>query len=217
MTAQVQAENAASKPNRMDRRRLETRAKLMEATRKLLIKKGVAKMTMDDITESADLGRRTFYYHFSSKEACIVATVADIYRRHGVDIDAAQGIEDPALLIAVSIQCVLDRLLDEPVTACLVDHPRIIGLILVDALGDFVRRDMEGGLAEHRFEAPISAAILDKMLMWTIVGLLVESRDIRDERAHLLRDYAQTFLTILGIPLKEAKALSNKAMKRIAA
>jgi AcrR family transcriptional regulator len=217
MNASIEAEQATEKPNRMERRRLETRAKLMAATLKLLIKKGVDKMTLDDITETADLGRRTFYYHFSSKEACIVATVADAYKKHAEDVDAVHGVEDPALVVAISIQVILNALLEEPVTACLVDQPRLLGLILVEALGDFVRRDMERGFAAGQFEAAISAPILDRMLMWTIVGLLVESQDINEERAVLLHDYAQTFLMILGLPIKKAKSVASKAMKRIAA
>ena len=154
MTALIPTEQATDKPNRMERRRLETRSKLMAATLKLLVKKGVEKMTMDDITNTADLGRRTFYYHFSSKEECIVATVASVYQQHGENISEVEGIDDPALVIAISILVVLDALLEDPVTACLVDHPRLIGLVLVQALGNFVRRDMEEGLAAADLKPP---------------------------------------------------------------
>ena len=70
----------SDKPNRMEKRRLKTRAKLLAATLKLVLKKGIDKTTMDDITETADLGRRTLYYHFSSKEECILAAVGGSLR-----------------------------------------------------------------------------------------------------------------------------------------
>ena len=73
-----------SKPNRMDRRREETRKKILEATLELVIEKGVDKTTMSDITEAADLGRRTFYYHFASKEECVIAAAVGQIQKHSV-------------------------------------------------------------------------------------------------------------------------------------
>ena len=121
-----------TKPNRMARRRRETRAKLLTATHDLIVEKGIDKTTMSDITEAADLGRRTFYYHFASKDECISATAVEVYQRHAL---AVLGIvspgDDPAFIMAIATQSVLGSLLQEPITARLVERPILLGLSLI--------------------------------------------------------------------------------------
>jgi AcrR family transcriptional regulator len=215
MTAPA-AEQQTAKPNRMDRRRLETRGKLLAATLKLVIKKGIDKTTLDDITEAADLGRRTFYYHFSGKDECIQAAAASVYQYHAERIDLAEQAEDPALIVAISVQVMLAALLDEPVTRSLMDRPRLLGQAIVRALGEFIRRDITLGIEAGRFEPPVAPEKLDSMMMWTIVGVVIESADITDDRAAVLRDYAQAFLMILGVSAAEAKANADMAMTALA-
>lgn len=209
-------EISATKPNRMERRRLETRGKLLAATLKLVIKKGIEKTTLDDITEAADLGRRTFYYHFSGKDECIQAAAASVYQRHAERVDLAAKAKDPVLVVAISVQVVLSGLLDEPVTRYLMERPRLLGQAIVEALGDFMRRDITQGIEAGSFEPPVALDKLDRMMMWSIVGIVIETAETTEERSTTLRDYAQAYLMILGVPSKEAKAAANKGMKAMA-
>jgi AcrR family transcriptional regulator len=55
------------KQSRQQRRYGRTRAKLIEAARSVFAERGLDLTTVDDITSRADVGRGTFYYHFSSK------------------------------------------------------------------------------------------------------------------------------------------------------
>jgi AcrR family transcriptional regulator len=54
--------------NRHERRRLQTRAKLITTHIELILEKGYDAITVQDITDRADLGRGTFYIHFKDKE-----------------------------------------------------------------------------------------------------------------------------------------------------
>jgi AcrR family transcriptional regulator len=54
--------------NRHERRRLETCRKLQEATLALILERGYDMLSVQDITERADVGRGTFYIHFKDKE-----------------------------------------------------------------------------------------------------------------------------------------------------
>ena len=58
-------------PSRHERRRVQTRNRLIQATRDLLVEKGFDAISIRDITDSADLGRGTFYIHFKDKEDAI--------------------------------------------------------------------------------------------------------------------------------------------------
>src|SRR5512137_919895 len=53
---------------RHERRRLQTRQQLMQATLDLVLEKGYAAVSVQDITDRADLGRGTFYIHFKDKD-----------------------------------------------------------------------------------------------------------------------------------------------------
>ena len=59
------------KRSRQQRRTGVTRQKLLDAARTVFSEKGLDLTTIDDITERADVGKGTFYYHFSTKEGLI--------------------------------------------------------------------------------------------------------------------------------------------------
>lgn len=54
--------------NRFERRKQETRRKLKNAAIELILEKGYDAVSVQDITDRADLGRGTFYVHYADKE-----------------------------------------------------------------------------------------------------------------------------------------------------
>lgn len=61
-------------PNRRERRRAETRDRIIRAALRLFSERGVTATTVEDITKSADVGKGTFFNYFPSKEhilACL--------------------------------------------------------------------------------------------------------------------------------------------------
>ena len=58
----------ASVINRNDRRREQTRQKLVAAATCLFISKGYNETTIDEVCAEADVAKVTFYYHFQSKD-----------------------------------------------------------------------------------------------------------------------------------------------------
>ncbi len=63
---------------RKDRRRDRTRRQLREALFSLMLEKGYESITIEDITEKADLGRTTFYLHYRDKEDLLLGSIEDI-------------------------------------------------------------------------------------------------------------------------------------------
>lgn len=63
--------------NRHQRRRLRTREKLKQATFALLLEHGYEPLSVQAITERADLGRGTFYLHFKDREDVVWTLVED--------------------------------------------------------------------------------------------------------------------------------------------
>lgn len=59
--------------NRAERRRVETRARLLEATADLLATVGYTRLSVRAIAERADVGNGTFYLHFTDKDDAVWA------------------------------------------------------------------------------------------------------------------------------------------------
>ena len=67
-------------PSRHERRRRQTRKQLIETTLALVLEKGYDTITIQDITDRADLGRGTFYIHFKDKADVVWAAIQDMMR-----------------------------------------------------------------------------------------------------------------------------------------
>lgn len=66
--------------NRHERRRLQTRNRLIQAALQLVLEKGYDAISIQDITDRADLGRGTFYIHFKNKEEVIWTAFQEMFQ-----------------------------------------------------------------------------------------------------------------------------------------
>ncbi len=66
--------------SRHERRRQQTRKLLIETTVQLVLEKGYEAITIQDITDRADLGRGTFYIHFKDKEDVLWTAIQSLIR-----------------------------------------------------------------------------------------------------------------------------------------
>jgi len=62
------ADHGDSSENTMDRRALRTRSALHHALIRLILERDYDEISVSDITEAADVGRSTFYTHFTDKD-----------------------------------------------------------------------------------------------------------------------------------------------------
>lgn len=85
---------------RQQRRTGVTRQKLIDAAKAVFAERGLDLTTIDDITERADVGKGTFYYHFKSKEGLIRLMMREMLAELVAAINKrCVGIEDlPTLL-----------------------------------------------------------------------------------------------------------------------
>lgn len=61
---------------KQDRRRKRTRAALLKAFAQILLSEGYNAVTVERVCEQADIGRSTFYLHFTGKEAILRESLA---------------------------------------------------------------------------------------------------------------------------------------------
>jgi len=77
---------------RSERRRSRRRRKIINAARRIIAEKGLAGLTVQDVTETADMAVGSFYTYFPSKEALIEAAVwEDLQRLGAPDNPLVQG------------------------------------------------------------------------------------------------------------------------------
>lgn len=94
------ASHVAETPGRRERRRQETRERLFEAAFRLFSEREFDAVTVEAITEAADVGKGTFFNYFANKEAVIgyffeykTARLLEAARR--VNSNELQGVPDP--------------------------------------------------------------------------------------------------------------------------
>ncbi len=68
-----------SAPLKMDRRVQRTRQLLRDALMALILERGYNSITVQDVTDRANLGRATFYLHFRDKEELLITSLEEIY------------------------------------------------------------------------------------------------------------------------------------------
>lgn len=79
--------------NRRDRRVNRTRRQLRNALMSLILERGYNAVTVEDITERADLGRTTFYLHYRDKEELLIESLESIVEELKAQIDQLVDLE----------------------------------------------------------------------------------------------------------------------------
>lgn len=64
--------------SRRERKKEETRKKIIEAAADLFRRQGFANTAVDQITDAADVGKGTFYNYFDTKEAVVTAYIDEL-------------------------------------------------------------------------------------------------------------------------------------------
>lgn len=87
------------KEKNLDRRVARTRCALKNAFIQLILKRGYDNVTIEDITDRADLGRTTFYLHFNDKEDLLMQAIDsicdDFIHKHQSALSQVDNMENP--------------------------------------------------------------------------------------------------------------------------
>jgi AcrR family transcriptional regulator len=103
--ARLAPSNGASGWTRLDRRKARTRRALIDAAVGLIAEGRGERASIQEITETADIGFGSFYNHFESKEQLFRTAAEEVLERWVQMIDrACAGIADPAEVFAVSLR-----------------------------------------------------------------------------------------------------------------
>ncbi|MBB5443780.1 MULTISPECIES: TetR/AcrR family transcriptional regulator [unclassified Paraburkholderia] len=204
------------------RRKRETRARLLDAALELVAAKGLSSVTINEITEAADVGFGSFYNHFESKEGIFTALIEWLFEEFADTLDRlAAGLSDPAEVIAVSVRHTLLRAYREPVWGQLLIREGLSPRLLSRGLGLRLLRDSEKGISERRFVIADRLVSVISVIGTVLAGIAAElqlaissKRTVRARK--VLRSKEDKFAQRTAAIVLQAFGLTRVEAERIA-
>jgi AcrR family transcriptional regulator len=204
--------------SRLDRRKARTRASLVAAARTLLASRDPAQISIQEITDSADVGFGSFYNHFHRKQDLFDAAVEEVLEEHGAMLDAATaGIADPAQVFAAAVRMTARLPKTQPQLARIFQR---IGHDLVAAprgLSPRARRDLQEAQATGRFTADdvdVALACVAGAMLGVLHMASINTAPTAIDRA--ADELAANLLRMLGVPTDEATCIARSQLPEAA-
>jgi len=164
--------------SRRDRKAAETRVRLFRGALRLFAERGFQNVTVEDITESADVGKGTFFNYFESKDH-VLSVMAEI--QIGKIREALAQAETGKEPVRVILQRLLQGLAEEPGRS-----PELARTLVSSFLAnENVRKQVDGHMARGRgflaqileigqkrgeVDAHLNPAVLSRLLQQTAIG-----------------------------------------------
>lgn len=202
---------------RLERRKARTRRTLIDAARQLLVDRGTTDISIQEITEAADVGFGSFYNHFETKAEIFEVAVKEVLAEYGAELDAAgAGLEDPAEVYAVGVRMTARLARTNPAVAQVLVQVGFDYAWSGEGLAGQAMRDLQHGFDTGRF----TAAGPDLAMMATagcVLGFLTRALDAPDVVADTDADLlAEMLLRMLGMSAHSAAEVARRPLPVIA-
>lgn len=206
-----------AKSTRADRRTIRNRKALLNAAEKLIAEKGFERVTIDEITETADLAKGTFYNYFDDKNQIAKELAVSIRQEIEAEVGVAQtGIDDPAARLAAGI-CVFVRIAGTAPTRGAVVAQMYGQWLRAESAGNLgLRKDLQNGYRVGRFStADLPSAVV--MIVGVVQAGIIRGLELAEWKS--LRKLALALsglvLRALGLKWNEAQAISAKTVAHV--
>ncbi len=97
------------KPSLKERRKELRHAAIIDAARELLVSKGYAAMTLEDVSAEVGVSKPTLYLHFSSKEELAVCVLVEAMKNAEEQLKLLEVKLTPAQTMKTMIELAIDR------------------------------------------------------------------------------------------------------------
>lgn len=193
---------------RVERRKQDTRARILAAAETLMRANPVDTVTIQDITEAADVGHGSFYLHFKSKYEVLVPIV----QSWAANMDARlarvlRGVKDPAKIMATSARHMGRLIVRDPLWRWFLEHSGVPVAEIRRAVGRFSGRDFDDGLESGRFVVNEPVA-MSSYAFGGFVSCLMSAFDLPDPDQRI-DDAVELMLRVFGLAPGEAKAIAH--------
>ena len=197
------------------RKRERTRGEIVAAAERLVAARGLDALSIDDITEEADVAKGTFYTHFTDKDDLALAIANRIRVEFEDKITATnEGIADAAVRMANGLSSLCAFAIAQPVRARALLRLAPGGIDPDTPINAGIRGDVTLGVKTTRFTvASVSAAVV------VLLGIAMSAGMRLSDPKHRVPDpytfaaeVIATALVALGLKPTEAMRLAKTAM-----
>ena len=211
------AARAETAPTRVDRRKARTRRALIDAARRILADGGSTDVSIQEITDTADVGFGTFYNHFDTKAELFEAAVREVLEEYGAALDrACADLTDSAEIYVVGVRMTARLAATQPAVAQVLVQVGMSYAWAEDGLAARALRDIQRGIDEGRF------TIDDARLgLLSTAGCVLAFLQLALDRPGELSDgdadtLAEMLLRMLGMTARSAAAVAHRPLPAIA-
>jgi AcrR family transcriptional regulator len=200
--------------SRVERKRQEARARIIEAAGRLFAARGVDAVTIGDITSAADVGHGTFYLHFKSKHEVLlpimVAAAATLDERVQGHLGADA---DPAEVLATSSRYIGRVVVRSDLWRWFLSHSGLPSEAMRQAFGAFTNRDFKAGIDSGRFSTP-DPRTAATFSFGGYLSVLLACFDAAEPEP-IIDQAAETMLRVLGVDAREAAEIAGRDISDI--
>lgn len=204
---------SAEEPTRLDRRKARTRQKLVDAARRILAEGGSTDVSIQEITDTADVGFGTFYNHFETKAELFETAVREVLEEYGASLDVAcADLDDSAEIYAVGVRMTARLAHTQPAIAQVLVQVGMSYAWAEEGLAARALRDIQRGIDDGRF------ALSDVRLgLLSTAGCVLAFLQIALDRPDEFResdadDVAEMLLRMLGMNGRSARAVAHRPL-----
>lgn len=205
-----------AQPTRLDRRKARTRRALVDAARRIVADRGTTQVSIQDITDEADVGFGSFYNHFESKEELFGAAVLEVLEDLGAAVDTAcTNLDDPAEIYAVGVRVTCRIARTQPAVAQVLLQAGFSYLSEQEGLAARALRDIERGVAAGRFHIGNPQVALATTAGSVLAHVAMSLQDPANHTDVGADDLAELLLRMLGMPSRSARAVAHRPLPTV--
>jgi len=204
--------------SRLDRRKAQTRAALVAAARELLRTRDPAEVSIQEITDAADVGFGSFYNHFAAKQDLFAAAMDEVLEEHGAMLDElTAGIEDPAEVFTVSVRITARFPRSHPELAQILSRSGARYLTAPDGLAPRALRDLQRAreAGRFRFDDPAVALACAGGALLAVLHLALDRRMAGDAVDRAADGLAVNVLRMFGLDEDDARDVATRPLPAV--
>ena len=209
-------ETETAAPNRLDRRKARTRAALLAAARELLASRDPAEVSIQEITDTADVGFGSFYNHFESKADLFDAALEEVLEEHGALFDALTAeMDDPAEVYASAVRMTVRMAKTHPQIAKIIQRTGLKYLNAPDGLAPRALRDLQRARDAGRFQIGDPTVALASSGGAVLGVLALTTTNPKPKAIDAAADQlAANLLRMFGLPDDEAREIARRPLPK---
>jgi len=200
-----------TKPDRNERRKALTRARLLAAARRLFAAQGFEQTTIRDIASEADIALGGFYNYFPTKEDVLAALLEEALSGQLELLTLRQAqVDDVAERVSIAHRHLVSAAAQDADWGWLLVRLDVDHHMIDSVLRKRAAEDLREGLKSGRFSVsnpPLALRASGGALLGVIQGVLRGELSARDDCAH-----AEGILRSFGVPPQDAAEVARRPL-----